>query len=261
MLKSILRSNAFLTAMGWLVGGYMSLIRLTTRWQIEGLDNITPIWQGNKGCILTMWHARLITTRATWPLDKQQVAVLVSHSRDGEIIARGSDTVGLKVLRGSSRNPKKDKDKGSAIAFRQMLKHIRDGGCMCLTPDGPRGPRQRARPGAIKLAQATGAPLLAVASSTKSRIMLNSWDKLCLPLPFGRGVIVWAPIIPAPPRGADDATLEAVRRQLEDALNTATRQVDDILGKDPVDPAPEDMSIMMTQTPPPNDNTPAPPPA
>lgn len=245
MLKSILRSGAFQAVMGWLLGGYMALINRTTRWETRGLEHIEPIWSAGEGVIAAVWHARLMCGPSVWPKSAQTPGVLISRSRDGEFVARAAQHVGLTVLRGSSRNAKKSKEKGSSVAFRGMLGHIKSGGVMCLMPDGPRGPRQRARAGAVKLSQAGQAPIAPFAVGTTWRIQFNSWDRFMLPLPFSRGVIVWAPPIPAPARRASNAELEGVRKTLEDALNAAQREVDEAINAPHIEPAAEDDALRL----------------
>ncbi len=223
--------------MGWLVAAYMRLIRVTTRWDVQGLEHIKPVWERGGGLVACLWHSRLMLAYSSWPLDAQKAGILISRSNDGEFVAKASRRLNLAVMRGSTRNPKKDKGKGGAVAYREMLDFVRSGGCMCMMPDGPRGPRQRARAGAVKLAQAAQVPLHAFSCTTKWRIMFNSWDRFVLPLPFGRGVIVWNAPIDPPALDATDIELEGVRRLLETRLNEATAQADTAVGGNVVEPA------------------------
>jgi lysophospholipid acyltransferase (LPLAT)-like uncharacterized protein len=118
-----------------------------------------------------------------------------------------------------------------------MVRALKRGEYMGITPDGPRGPRMRATPGAATAARLSGAVLLPVSYSATRRRVLGSWDRFVVPLPFSRGIIrVGAPI--EVPRDTDDAGLEAVRQKLEVDLINLTMALDSELGVAPVEPAP-----------------------
>jgi lysophospholipid acyltransferase (LPLAT)-like uncharacterized protein len=240
MLKRFLRSAWVQYTLGLVLAGYMSLIKHTTRWTVVGRELIEPVWEGRQGVIGCVWHGRTLMTIAGWPKGVQPAAMLVSWSPDGEFTNRAALTHGIGVIRGGARNPKKkgkDAQKGAIAAFRQMAAWIDAGGCMALTPDGPRGPRMRAMDGPVRLARLTGAPMMAFAWSTTSRVVVDSWDRLILPLPFGRGVIVWKGPIFAPDSD-DREALETARQALENALNEASREADLATGCPAIEPAP-----------------------
>ncbi|MCC5996519.1 MAG: lysophospholipid acyltransferase family protein [Oceanicaulis sp.] len=240
MVKSILYSAPMIWTLGGLIGGYMALIKRATRWEVRGREHIAPIWEGGEGLVLCTWHGRNLFLESTWPPGRQKPAILISRSREGDVVARAAGLNGVALIRGSTQNDaKKHKDKGGAAAFRNMVRWVRGGGCMAITPDGPRGPRQRVSPGAVKLAQITGAPLVPVGWSTRRGFRLNSWDRFHVPLPFGRGVIVWGEPVRLPDK-AGPGDIEAARQLVEARLNDATQEADLACGQDPVlpDPAP-----------------------
>src|SRR5262249_8428851 len=209
----------------------------TTRWTVHGLEVIQPIWDGRKGVIGCVWHARVLMTIAGWPKTVQPATILISRSPDGQFVADAARWHRIGGIRGSSRNSRKTKEKGGVAAFRAMVDHVAAGGCMAVTPDGPRGPRMRVSLGAIRLARATDAPMVAFAWSTSGRVVFKSWDRFILPLPFSRGVIVWKGPI-APPKGGGPADLEATRLELERAMNDAAREADLASGCPAIEPAP-----------------------
>ncbi|TRO96943.1 DUF374 domain-containing protein [Glycocaulis profundi] len=239
MASSILSSAPVQAALGALVGGYMRLCLRTARWRIVDPGPIEAIWAEKAGVIVCFWHSRVMLGPQLWRGAAQPGAALISRSAEGEIIARAASLNGIASIRGSSRNRKKkaEDDKGALTAYREMVRHLRAGGGMGITPDGPRGPRQRASMGPVQLASATGAPVIAVGLSLTPRRLFNSWDRFLLPLPFGRGVIVWGEPFTVPKK-ADPDTLEHWRIHLEDAVNAATAQADTALGREPVEPAP-----------------------
>lgn len=237
MLKRLFRSSVLQHTLAMLLAGYMRLVKASTHWEIRGLEVITPLWQGKAGVIGTLWHGRVMLALAAWPMDKQTPAFLISRSKDGTFIARATSALGAKVIRGSAKNQRKSKDKGGSAAFRQMIHHVDHGGLMAITPDGPRGPLMQASMGAIRLAKLTGAPIVCLAVSTRWGKRFASWDRFILPLPFGRGVVVWKGPV-CVPADADDALLEEKRIEMEILLRNATCEADNACGHDPVEVAP-----------------------
>ncbi|KPP81669.1 MAG: hypothetical protein HLUCCA04_07665 [Oceanicaulis sp. HLUCCA04] len=240
MAKSVFSFPPVQIALGALMGGYMALVQHTTRWEVRRADAMREIAARGGGAIGAFWHGRLLMSIALWPKRTQQPAILVSRSVDGDIIARAAAHHKVAGIRGSTRKRRRDgtlDDKGAMSAYRAMVRHIQDGGVMAITPDGPKGPRMRVTPGALRLAEATGAPLLAVTWSIRSRKVFNSWDRFVLPFPFSRGVIIWSEPyhMPQNPTAEDR---EAARLWLEETLIALTHEADLACGVDPVEPAP-----------------------
>ena len=106
-----------------------------------------------------------------------------------------------------------------------------------FTPDGPRGPAMRASAGIIAAARLTGAPILPLSYATTNRLVLGSWDRFHVALPFSRGVFIWGePIRVA--GDADAAAQETARLVLEERMNAITAEADRHCGRAPVAPAP-----------------------
>ncbi len=218
-----------------LLAGYMGLVRRTTRWEIEGQDILRPLQKAGTGFIACTWHSRFLLSTAGWSKMPQTPHVLISKSRDGNLVALTAKILGLGVVRGSRKARYKDKDKRGAGALREMIDVLAGGDCIFMTPDGPRGPRMRMGEGPIRLAKLSGAPVLAYGLSTSRHRLFDSWDRFMLPLPFGRGKIIFAgPLMVAP--DADKAQCEAARQTLEDMMNVASQACDKAVGMTPVLP-------------------------
>ncbi|MGP1274534.1 MAG: lysophospholipid acyltransferase family protein [Caulobacterales bacterium] len=240
MARSILSYTPVQMALGALMGGYMALVQHTTRWEVRRADAMRAIAAEGKGAIGAFWHGRLLMSIALWPKRTQQTAILVSRSVDGDIIARAAAHHKVLGIRGSTRKRRRDgslDDKGAMSAYRAMVRHLEEDGVMAITPDGPKGPRMRVTPGAIRLAEATGVPILAVTWSIRARKVFNSWDRFVLPFPFSRGVIIWSEPYFLPEK-ASAQDREAARLWLEETLITLTREADLACGVEPVEPAP-----------------------
>ena len=161
---------------------------------------------------------------------RKTIYMLISQHRDGQLIARTVGHFGIKTAAGSST-------RGGAGALRTMVKALKQGDYVGVTPDGPRGPRMRASEGIVSVARLSGAPVIPAAFGVNRGPTLSSWDSFLVAWPFARGVIVWGDPIYVD-REAKGEALETVRRQVEDGLNAVTAEADRLSGRVPVEPAP-----------------------
>lgn len=221
LLRRVSRSPAFMRATGRLMAGYLSFVYRTSRWRIEPADAY-DIVEAHLPVIIAMWHGQ----HFLMPFVRRphhSVGVLISKHRDGEINAIAAERLGLGTIRGSGDHNRQFLRKGGAVALRGMVRALEQGTNIALTADVPKGPARRAGLGIVMLARISGRPIYPVAPATSRRIVLNSWDKAAVNLPFSRGAFVLgAPV--RVPGDADEAALEACRRQVEDSLNAATER-------------------------------------
>ena len=150
--------------------------------------------------------------------------VLISHHNDGAIITAVMKWFGIDSVRGS-------KKLGSTAALRNLLDITERGGNISITPDGPRGPFQKAAQGAAYVAAKTGYPLLPVTFSASRYWRFRSWDKFMLPKPFGR--VQFVASIPQTVRAEDEATLAAATATLEQTMAKITVEADRLCGVTP----------------------------
>jgi lysophospholipid acyltransferase (LPLAT)-like uncharacterized protein len=237
MLKRLLGNSIVQFLIGRAIGLYMRLVGVTTRWERVNYAAIEPFMRGEGPMIACVWHGRFMQVHKLWAFRPgvPRVKMLISQSREGGIVAQAASAVRAGVIRGSAA--KRGQMKGGMEATRAMARHISGGGVICITPDGPRGPRMRASKGAAQLSKLTGAALVGMSWSTSNRIVMKSWDRFILPLPFGRGALVWSDPIPAPAHDADDAAIEAARARLEAELIRAAADADARAGVDVIAPA------------------------
>jgi lysophospholipid acyltransferase (LPLAT)-like uncharacterized protein len=191
-MKWFLRQPSIQAGFAWLLGLYLAFALRTTRWRIEGEEHIAPHFAGAP-CVAAFWHEYLPLMPMLWVLGRQGGAtgrphVLVSRHRDGRFIGEVIRRFGVTLVYGSSTS--KGRSRGGAAGVRALLAVLAQGDHVVLTPDGPRGPRRVAAPGAAQLAALGQVPLVPMAAQSTSRHRLGSWDRMVLPLPFGRGVIV-----------------------------------------------------------------------
>lgn len=212
-----------------LAAWYIRLVRLSGRWTVVGAEPVEEMWDRGEPFIAGCWHGRLLMMPLAWRPGVPG-AVLVSHHRDGELIAGTVAHFGVEAVRGSS-------SRGGTSALFAMVKRLQEGTCIGVTPDGPRGPRMRASEGIVTVAQLSGRAVVPVSCAASRRLVLGTWDRFVIPLPFSRGVYVWGTPIRVP-RGGEGGDLERARRLVEEELNRVTAQADRLVGQAPGAPEP-----------------------
>jgi hypothetical protein len=236
MIKSILKSDGFRALASWLVTQYVRLAWATGRWRVEGAQEQIALWDKGQPFILAFWHGRILMMPKSWRTGVK-IHMLISRHRDGELITRAVKPFGIDTIRGSAAKPGKEADKGGLAALREILRALKQGECIGITPDGPRGPRMRATDGVVTIARLSGAPIVPAVWSARRRWMLNSWDRFLVPGLFTTGVILWGAPIHVP-RDANTDALAALRLQVENAMNDLAAQADRLAGAETVAPAP-----------------------
>jgi lysophospholipid acyltransferase (LPLAT)-like uncharacterized protein len=235
MLKKIMTSPALQAVVGRVLGGYALFAGWTTRWQWVGRDKAQAVWDAGGPVIKTFWHGGLVFTHVGWPKARRtRLRMLVSQSRDGGYIAQFAACVSGEPIRGSSAH--KGQQRGGTEALLAMTRHLKAGGDVGFTPDGPRGPRMRAGLGVIQLAKLSRATIVPMAWSARHAVRLNSWDRMMFLLPFGRGVYVYGDPIQVA-RDADDETMARLREGLERDLIRLAHEADRLVGRTPIEPA------------------------
>ena len=187
-----LRNPVIQAVIARLLAEWMRFCFATIRWTHQNEAVAEKVWADGGGVACAFWHSRIALAPACWPLDRAQPArVLISLSPDGQFLARAVGRLGFPAIRGSSANKDKgERAKGGSQALRDGLKQLRSG-ALGVTPDGPRGPARVMAEGFPLLAKLSGAPVLFIGLSCNPAIRLNSWDRALVPLPFGKGAIVW----------------------------------------------------------------------
>ncbi len=234
-MQSVFKSGFVQRLAGFLLASYMVLVKYTTRWQIDRADQAKTVIDTQAGLIALTWHSRFLMLNAAWKKDWQPPHVLISRSRDGTLVSHTTHYLGLKTIRGSARKQGSRKSKGGAKAMRDMLGVLKDGACVVMTPDGPRGPRQRLGDGPLYLAKISGSPILPCTFAVKHRIQFKSWDRFVLPLPFGRGRIIWGSPVYVP-ASADNQLIQRLKEQIETEMNRFLADADMSFGHVPTEP-------------------------
>lgn len=158
--------------------------------------------------VFAFWHCSMLACAHRFR--GLGIAILISRSFDGELIARTVEQLGFMAVRGSS-------SRGGAAGLKGMAEAYAAGHRCAFTADGPRGPAMVAKPGPVQLAELAGAAWIGAYHAQPSRAwILKSWDRFMIPKPFATVTFGWPQHVP-PERSA-------VQRALEEAVAMAQGQ-------------------------------------
>ena len=208
-------------AVCWTIYYYIRLVYWTNRWTVENGEWPRRLLAEGRPFIGAFWHGRMMMIPMAW----QRMApmhILISAHRDGRIIADAVAYFGIGAIAGSTR-------RGGSAAVRVMLKKLKDGDCVAITPDGPRGPAMTASIGLVNLARLAQAPIVPITYATSRRRTAATWDRFHIARPFGRGVfLIGEPIEIA--ADLDEAGLEDARRLIEERMVRMVHEADRRVG-------------------------------
>ena len=151
--------------------------------------------------ILLIWHNRILAMPDAFRRyyrNRKGLQVLTSASRDGAYLSEFVRCFGMGAVRGSS-------SRRGAAALLDLVRSVEEGFDICITPDGPRGPRYNLGPGALLLAERCRIPLLPVNVEYSAYWRFNSWDGFAVPKPFSVVTLTLLPMVEVDASTSDTA--------------------------------------------------------
>jgi lysophospholipid acyltransferase (LPLAT)-like uncharacterized protein len=148
----------------------------------------TPGYDIPPPAVFAFWHRCLLA--CAWRFRNRGVAILISRSFDGELIARTVERLGFIAIRGSS-------SRDAMSGLRNLHRAYLAGHYCAITADGPRGPALVAKPGVAQLAQLAATTVGAFYVHPECAWQLRSWDRFLIPKPFSRVTVAWTTPVPA----------------------------------------------------------------
>lgn len=190
--------------------GTAALRLLAATWRVRFVNArvVEDLRSRRQPFLYVLWHGQLLPL--IWTHRARDIAIMVSEHRDGELIARVAHAIGFRTVRGST-------SRGAARALLGACREVENGRDMAVTVDGPRGPAGSVAPGALVIAQRTGAPMVPTAASASRAWRLRSWDRFMIPKPFARVVVSYGEPIHVAADSAREAAddVERVRVALD----------------------------------------------
>lgn len=206
--KTEIRGDRKSEILGTLAGCVMWAWSKTLRFEIHDRCGVINPDDPIRPVIYALWHNRIFTMPPIWGRTggyMRKSVVLTSASKDGAVLAKAMAFFGLGAVRGSS-------SRRAVAALIGMKRSLEEGLDVCITPDGPRGPRYSFHPGVIKLAQSTGAPIVPIHIQFADAWRLKSWDRLVIPKPFSEVTVIFDELLIIPPKLDETAFLAEVER-------------------------------------------------
>jgi lysophospholipid acyltransferase (LPLAT)-like uncharacterized protein len=163
---------------------FIRLLNFTYRYQFVGLENKALAIESNpaRTFVYSVWHNNLVATILGHI--GQPFTMVISESKDGELVAVTCEKFGYRPSRGSST-------RGGKKALLEIIKNVRAGLYGAMAVDGPKGPVYQVKPGVIEIARQCGCPILPTSAYSNSMwVFQKSWDKFRLPKPFSKIVLV-----------------------------------------------------------------------
>jgi lysophospholipid acyltransferase (LPLAT)-like uncharacterized protein len=199
----------------YLLRFYLSLLRLNVNGEEQTFRHV--IAHGR--VIAALWHQRFLPALAYVAKFRILKAyVMISKSRDGDLIAPIAERLGLEAVRGSS-------SRGGKEALEIILEAFERKPAAVHIVDGPRGPKGVIKSGLIRMAQVSGASIVPVFVSAEKAWVLGSWDQFLVPKPFSKVQITWGKPFFVP-KDIDPQEFEELRKAIEDIMRQGYAEED-----------------------------------
>ena len=221
--KRIEHSERLAAVLAWLAGGYLALCNRTTRWQVEGLDDLQKALAEGP-VLLVMWHERSVMGALHWPVTDGPLSSLYDASPIGRVSGALQRRVGLQSMQMSRKTT-------NLAASRIVLKRVRDGVSIGMTGDGPLGPALAVKDAPLEWARVAGVPVFCYAFATTRGRRLNTWDRMLVPRMFGQGAKVFARFKGDIPRKLPDPARDALREDLRTFMDATSARADALISR------------------------------
>jgi len=236
-VKKILRSFTYSylvqTIICYIITSYIYLVYFSCKRKFvnahAALDNIAK----NQPMVIAFWHNRLMMIplmarfiNKFYP--QYKFITLASQHGDGQFVGRVMNVFGFRNIYGSSKQGRKKSRGIDFHSVREILRELKNGKSLGITPDGPRGPNQKINSEIINIAKISGAKILPISYSCSNYKNFNSWDKFRLALPFGNLCFYFGDLIEVK-KDLSKEEESLLRLELESLINDAQNQADKII--------------------------------
>lgn len=225
--KLILR-RYILPTLGYIVALYLKFVFKTSKVHIEKHSDTLKFIDGLEPALYAFWHGRLLMMVALHP-PAYKMHILSSKNEITILVDYCVRQFGLSLIKGSARNPNKPGvNKGGSEALKKIIRTLKSGFPVGITPDGPLGPARKINPGILIASIISKKPIIPMTYTCSFGYKAKTWDKFMIPFPFGKLYFkINAPIYP--PLTKDSEMLETFSLQLESVLNADMQELDKLV--------------------------------
>jgi lysophospholipid acyltransferase (LPLAT)-like uncharacterized protein len=184
----------------------VGLLARTWRYRLVHRERAQALYDARRPFIFALWHNRILPL--LYVHRDEGMVLLISRHRDGGYLATFAERLGYRFVRGSSQ-------RGGEVGLRGVVRALQGGSVVAVTPDGPRGPVERVKPGVVAAAQHAGVPIIPATARVSRSWTLGSWDRFAIPKPFARIEVVYGvPLEVGPGKEGLRAGMSAVEAAL-----------------------------------------------
>ncbi len=212
--KKIIKNFFIQKFLALIVVIYIFIVKVTSTTNYENIDIPKYYWKNNKSFILAFWHNQLLTISFAWKNEKK-INILASGHSDGRFGA----IVGKYFRLNNISTSKLSK----GISLRPVFEILNSKNYLGITPDGPRGPKEKVSEGIIKIAKISKTPIIPIGFWSSKNFTLNSWDSFLITLPFSKCNFVWGEEITIPNNINDDELIN-YQNILEKKINECIKK-------------------------------------
>lgn len=209
-----------------LLSGWVRFAHATSRWEREGFEAMEDVLRAGEPVIFCVWHQRLVMAPYMFDQSLGRFCSLTTSARAGRLVGQVLGRFGFDTVPMSSH-------KRHVALSREVLRRIGEGYTIGIAVDGPRGPARQASTVPLVWARSSGKRIFVLSWSARRVLCFPSWDRFMMPLPFSRGVLICRAWDVEVPRKADEAETEALRLNLQAALDDVTDASDSASGRGP----------------------------
>jgi lysophospholipid acyltransferase (LPLAT)-like uncharacterized protein len=203
-----------------ILGHLVYLLTSLSRRTLRLVVSIHPEYNAHQAHLVAFWHGKqLLPILELNSIVKTERAVLVSASRDGDILTTWLENLGYRIIRGSSRHQ-------NISALSGMIRKLKDGHSLGFGIDGPIGPLHKVKPGMTHMSQKLQIPIIPVGSAfSRKWVIEKAWDKYEIPKLFSKAAIyVGKPFVVDAEADLDESNL-----RLEEAIHQAEEKAQSLL--------------------------------
>lgn len=227
--RKIANSVWFNSAIEAAFAAYIRFAYRTSKWQRTGFEPMDAALRDGEPVIVALWHQRLMMSPYLFDASLGKMCTLTSGARAGRLAGKVQARFGFETIPMSSHMR-------HVTLSRAVLRKIRDGFSIGIATDGPRGPARVASTVPLVWARASGKRVFVVSFAARRVIRFPTWDQMMLPAPWTSGVLMCREWDRKVPRKASDEVTEALRLDLQAALERITDESDQAVGRGPGGP-------------------------
>ncbi|MEP2027073.1 MAG: DUF374 domain-containing protein [Paracoccaceae bacterium] len=222
--KRIADSEGYARAVTAVTASYLRFAFRTSKWQRLGFKAMDDAVRNGDPIIMVLWHQRLMMSPYMFDVSLGKFCSLTSAARAGSMVGKLLQRFGFANVSMSSR-------KRHVALSREVLERIRDGYSIGIATDGPRGPARQSSNVPLVWGRVSGKRIFVVSYSSRRALELPTWDRTMIPAPFTRGVFLCQEWPVSVPRKGTDSEYEALRLNLQAALDEVTDASDRASGR------------------------------